>query len=71
MRIFDTIKHSLMHGESGARDSFEDTSICVPRVIDLHVEFDSLVHPGSHDEKGVYRRLHEYARSYNVMSDSS
>jgi hypothetical protein len=47
MRIFETVKHSHMHGDSRTRDSFEDTSICVPRAVDLHVEVDPVVHPGS------------------------
>jgi hypothetical protein len=46
-RIFETVEHSHMHGDSRARDSFEDTSICVPRAVDLHVEVDPVVHPGS------------------------
>jgi hypothetical protein len=44
-RIFETIKHSYMHGDSRARDIFEDSSICVSRVVDLHVEVDPVVHP--------------------------
>jgi hypothetical protein len=46
-RIFETVEHSHMHGDSRARGSFEDTSICVPRVVDLHVKVDPIVHPGS------------------------
>jgi hypothetical protein len=45
--IFETVKHSHMHGDSRAKDNFEDTSICVPRVVELHVEVDIVVHPGS------------------------
>jgi hypothetical protein len=44
-RIFETIEHSPTHGDSKARDSFEDTSICVLRAVDLHVEVDPVVHP--------------------------
>jgi hypothetical protein len=46
-RIFETVRHSPTHGGSRARGSFDDTSICVPRGIDLHVEVDLVVHPGS------------------------
>jgi hypothetical protein len=45
--IFETVKHSHMHGDSRAKDNFEDTSICVPRVVELHVEVGIVVHPGS------------------------
>jgi hypothetical protein len=47
MRIFEIVEHSHMHRDSRARDNFEDTSICVPRAVDLHVEVDRLVYPGS------------------------
>jgi hypothetical protein len=46
-RIFETIKRSHTHGDSRARGSFEDTSICVPGVVDVHVEVDPVVHLGS------------------------
>jgi len=35
MRIFETVEHSHMHGDSRARGSFEDTSMCVPGVFEL------------------------------------
>jgi hypothetical protein len=47
MRIFEAVEHLHMHGDSRARDNFEDTSICVLTVVDLHVEVDPVVHPGS------------------------
>jgi hypothetical protein len=43
-RIFETIEHSHMHGDSRARGSYEDTSICVLGLADLHVEVDPVVH---------------------------
>ena len=45
-RIFEIVKHSHMHRDSKARDNFEDTSICVPRAVDLYVEVDPVVHLG-------------------------
>ena len=44
-RIFETVRHSPTHGGSRARGSFDHTSICVLRGIDLHVEVDLVVHP--------------------------
>jgi hypothetical protein len=46
-RIFETVEHSYTHGDSRAKGSFEDTSICVPRLDDLCVEVDPVVHLGS------------------------
>jgi hypothetical protein len=46
-RIFETVEHSHTHGDSRARGSFEDTSICVRGAVDLHVEIDPIIHPGS------------------------
>jgi hypothetical protein len=46
-RIFEIVMHSPTHGGSRARGSFDDTSICVSKGIDLHVEVDIVVHPGS------------------------
>jgi hypothetical protein len=47
MRGVETIEHTHTHGDSRARGSYEDTSICVPGLVDLHVEDDPVVHPGS------------------------
>jgi hypothetical protein len=69
-RIFEIVEHSHMHRDSRARDSFEDTSICVPRVVDLYVEVDPVVHPGStmqHEYKGDDMSMPEHT----VVSDSS
>jgi hypothetical protein len=69
-RIFEIVEHSHMHGDSRARDSFEDTSICVPRAVDLYVEGDPIVHPGStmqHEYTGDDRSMPEHT----VVSDSS
>jgi hypothetical protein len=48
----------------------EDTSICVPRVVDLQVEVDPVVRPGSmmqHEYTGDDMSMQEHT----VMSDSS
>jgi hypothetical protein len=68
-RIFETVEHSHTHGDSRARGSFEDTSICVPGVVDLQVEVDPVVSPGSlllHEYTGDYRSMQEHT----MMSDS-
>jgi hypothetical protein len=59
-----------MHGDSKARGSFEDTSIYVSRAVDLHVEVDLVVHPGSmmlQEYTGDYMSMQEHT----VVSDSS
>jgi hypothetical protein len=38
--------HTHTHGNSRARGSYEDTSICVPGLADIHVEVDPVVHLG-------------------------
>ena len=43
----ETVGHTRTHGDSRARGSFEDTSIYVPGLVDLHVEDDHVVHPRS------------------------
>jgi hypothetical protein len=43
----ETIGHTRTHGDSKARGNFEDTSIYVPGLVDLHVEDGPIVHPGS------------------------
>jgi hypothetical protein len=42
MRGVETIEHTRTHGDSRARGSY---SICVPGLVDLHVEDDPIVHP--------------------------
>jgi hypothetical protein len=42
-RIFETFEHSHMHEESQDRGIFEDTSICIMGMVDLHVEVDPVV----------------------------
>jgi hypothetical protein len=46
-KIFETVEHSHMRGDSKARGIFEETSICVPGLDDLRVEVDPIVHLGS------------------------
>jgi hypothetical protein len=43
----------------------EDTSICVSRVVDLHVEVDLVVRLGSMMQHESTRRQHEYAGAYS------
>jgi hypothetical protein len=69
-RIFETVQHSHTHGNSRARGSYEDTSICVPGLDDLHVKVDPVVHPGSmlrQEYTGDYMSMQEHT----VVSDSS
>ena len=61
-RIFETVEHSHEHGDSRAQGSYEDTSICVPGMVDLHVEVDPVVHPGP-------IMLQEYTRDYMGMQE--
>jgi hypothetical protein len=46
-RGVETVGHTHTHGDSRARGSYEDTYICVPGLVVLHVEDDLVVHPGS------------------------
>jgi hypothetical protein len=57
MRGVETIEHTRTHGDSRSRGSYEDTFICVPGLVDLHVEDDPVVHPGSRMLQ-VYRGYH-------------
>ena len=59
-RIFKIVEHSHMHGDSRARDNYEDTSICVPGLDDLGVKVDLVVHLGSMLQQ-------EYTRDYMSM----
>jgi hypothetical protein len=69
-RTFETVEHSHTHGDSRARGSYEDTYICVPGVVDLHVEVDPVVHPGPmmlQEYTGDYMSMQEHI----VVSDST
>jgi hypothetical protein len=46
-RGVETVGHTRTHGDSRVRSSSQDTSIYVPGLVDLHVEDDPVVHPGS------------------------
>jgi hypothetical protein len=46
-RGFETVGHTDARGDSRARDSYEDTTICVLGLTDLHIEVDLVVHPGA------------------------
>jgi hypothetical protein len=70
MRGVETVEHTRTHGDSRARGSYEDTSICVPGLVDLHVEDDLVVHPGSRVLQ-VYTGDHMSMQGHTVMSGSS
>jgi hypothetical protein len=42
----ETVGHTHTHGVSRARGSYEDTSICVPGLANIHVEVDPAIHLG-------------------------
>jgi hypothetical protein len=69
-RGVETVGHTRTHGDSRARGSSEDTSIYVPGLVDLHVEDDPIVHPGSM-MLHVYTRDHMSMQGHTVMSGSS
>jgi hypothetical protein len=46
MRGSEIVSHTHTHGDFRARSSYEDTSIWVPGLVDIHVEVDPVVHPG-------------------------
>jgi hypothetical protein len=60
-RGFETVGHTHTH---------EDTSICVPGLVDLHVEVDLVVHPGSMRLQ-VYTRDYMSMQGHTMMSGSS
>jgi hypothetical protein len=66
----ETVGHTRTHGDSRARGSFEDTSIYVPGLVDLHVEDDPVVHPGSMMLQ-VYTGDHMSMQGHTMMSGSS
>jgi len=46
MKGSESVGHTRTHGDSRATGSYEDTSICVPGLVDIHVEVELVVHPG-------------------------
>jgi hypothetical protein len=42
----ETVGHTHTHGDSRAGGSYEDTSICVPGLANIHVEVDPTIHLG-------------------------
>jgi hypothetical protein len=70
MRSSETVGHTYTHGDSRAKGSYEDTSIWVPGLVDIHAEVDPAVHPG-------YMMMQEDTRAcmsiqeYTVMRGSS
>jgi hypothetical protein len=69
-RIFETVRHSPTHGGSRARGNFDDTSICVTRGINLHVEVDLVVHPISMMLQG-YTGDYLSMKEHTVVIDDS
>jgi hypothetical protein len=70
MRVVETIGNTHTHGDSRARDSYEDTSIYVPGLVELHVEDDPVVHPGCMMLQ-VYTRYHMSMQGHTMMTCSS
>jgi hypothetical protein len=69
-RGVETVEHTCTYGDSRARGSYEDTSICVPGLVDLHVEDDRVVHLGSRMLQ-VYTGYHMSMQGHTVMSGNS
>jgi len=46
MRGSETVRHTHGHGDSRYGGSYEDTSIWVPRLVDIQVEVHLVVHIG-------------------------
>jgi hypothetical protein len=46
-RGVETVEHTRTHGDFIAKGSYEDTSIFFLGLVDLHVDDDPIVHPGS------------------------
>jgi hypothetical protein len=46
MRSSETVGPTHTHGDSRARGRYEDTSIWVPGLVDIHVEVDPAIHSG-------------------------
>jgi hypothetical protein len=70
-RIFEAVEHSHTHGDSKAKGSYENTSICVLGLDNLHDEVDPVVYPGSillQEYIGDYMSMQEHIV---VTSDSS
>jgi hypothetical protein len=68
--VVRTVGHTRTHGDSRARGSFEDTSIYVLGLVDLHVEDDPVEHPGSMMLQ-VYTGDHMSMQGHTMMSGSS
>ena len=58
MGSYETVGHTHTHGYFEAKGSYENTSIYVPGLTDLHIEVDSVVHPGAIHPRAM--RLQEY-----------
>jgi hypothetical protein len=44
-RSSETVSPTRTHGDSKARGSYEDTSIWVPGLVDIHLHVDPVVYP--------------------------
>jgi hypothetical protein len=69
-RGFEAVGHTHTHGDSRAKGNYEDTSTSVPGLVDLHVEVDPRVHPGSMRLQ-VYTGDYMSMQGHTVMSGSS
>jgi hypothetical protein len=69
-RGFEIVGNTHIHGDSKARGSYEDNSICVQGLVDLHIEVDPVVHPGSMMLQ-VYTRDYMSMQGHTGMSGSS
>jgi hypothetical protein len=54
----ETIGHTHTHEDSKARGSYEDSSICVPELVDIHREVDPAVHLGHMMMREMYSGIH-------------
>jgi hypothetical protein len=46
MSSFETASHTHTQEDSRARGSYKDTFICVPGLVDIHIEEDPTIHLG-------------------------
>jgi hypothetical protein len=53
-----TIDHTHTHEDSRSRESYEDTFICVPGLVDIHTKVDLTIHLGHMMMKETYSGIH-------------
>jgi hypothetical protein len=69
-RGVETVENTCTYGDSIPRGSYEDTSICVLGLVDLHVEDDHVVDLGSRMWR-VYTVYRMSMQGHTVMSGNS